>query len=160
MSFIFFHIPGGYFDRFRKTNNSRDVFRASPFVSFMVPAVLKRSYLHAFSKIQSAYAFGAVNLMARKRAEVNPEFFHVYRHLSENLYPVCMKIYLIFSRYFGYFFYRLHCAGLIISKHDRYQDSVLSNRVFQFIKINYSILIYRKIRDIETQLFFYESSMF
>src|SRR5688572_9552927 len=70
-------IHASQFCRRAKPCDTRNIFRARSFVTFVMPAVKEFFQSRAFLNEQGANTFRRVNLVPRKRKQINAEFFYI-----------------------------------------------------------------------------------
>ena len=105
------------------------------------------------ANIKGTNAFWSVKFMTTQGKQVDIHLVHINRQLSYALGGVSVEEDLIFTTDFANIFDRLHNSDLVIDMDDRTYKCVWSNRTFQDIQVNETILFHRQISDLKSIIF-------
>src|SRR5579885_3124503 len=92
-----------------------------------------------------------MQLVSRKREQIDAQFIYVESHLSTRLYRVCMKQSSIQLRQVSKFFDWLHRSDHVIGGHDRYEGNVLLQDAQQTASRDDSVAIDWEIRNLRSR---------
>lgn len=91
--------------------------------------------------------------MPRDAHEIDIHLIYIHGYFSNSLRSISMKINsTMFVGNFPDLFNGLYNPGFVVDSHDRDQRSIRSNRCFQVVETDDTILLYWKIGDVEALL--------
>ncbi len=91
--------------------------------------------------------------MGGEREQVDVLCLHIDRNIADCLHRISMEVYLVLPGDCTEFRDRFNRSDLIVGIHNRDQDCLVRDRLFQIRRINKPVLVNREVRDFKAFLF-------
>src|SRR5699024_8087232 len=132
--FCLLHLHGCQFGCFPKTDDSRYIFCAGSPPSLLSSPVHKWRQIHTTSHIEKTNAFGTAALVRAGAQHINVHLFYGDRQMPVCLHGVRVKENVTASGDCSNFFYRLYGSHLVVCHHDREEDCLRADSLFQLFQ--------------------------
>ena len=99
------------------------------------------------SDIEGADTFRAIDLMGRKRHQVDPHILHIDRDFADALRRIAMEEHALFLGDLADFLHRVNRADFIVGEHHGDQDRFVRDRLPHVFRIHHAEFIHREIGD-------------
>src|SRR5437588_1033805 len=119
----------------------------------MAGAMNQRLQPNAIPNVKGPDSFGRIQLMACKRHQVHSKLVNACGNLADRLCGVSVEQNAMLSGNQGDVGDRLNGANLVVSVHDRNEDSARRNCTSHMVRVDASEAVNRKVRHFCTQPF-------
>ena len=139
--------------RLAQSHNAGHVFRSSPPLPLMPPAVEQRLQPSSLAHIQRPHSLRRVQLVTGNRQQVAANPVHIQRHLGRRLHGIRMEQDPGFRRNLANCLHRLEYAGFVVRHHHRDQLRIRTQRPPHIFPIDPTLAVHRNVRHRATHLF-------
>ena len=131
-----------------ETRLKDDVLSACATAHLVIGAVHEFLYLDTAPDVQYADALRSVELVSCDGQKVHAKVVYIDRNLADRLSAVGVHNRAVPMGDVGNLPNRLDCADLVVGVHDRNHDGPISDCVLHLLRINESVAVYWKVRDL------------
>ena len=114
--------------------------------------MLMRIDAHAAADIQRADALGRIELMAGERQHIDAQLVHVNRHRADSLHRIRVEEDIVRPGDLRNFRNRLNGADFVVGKHDRNENRLIGNRLFNVGRVHAAVFVDRQVRHLKAVL--------